>query len=112
MSIVFEMSARIRARYAPMNITHIPGFPNKIPNVDWLMYLPSFKDEDCLMKMFMAYLEDNSRLWYEGLPVSSICSLKYFHIIFFNNYKQRHPILLLIESFLWKIWGSFSNHGY
>ena len=78
MSIVFELDAGTRARYAPMNITHIPGFPNKIPKVNWLKYFPSFRDEkydeatmhlikfhrhihrlglnfpkDCLMKMFM-----------------------------------------------------------
>ena len=124
MSTAFELDARIRARYAPMNITHIPGFPNKIPKVDWLKYLPSFRDEkddsvvmhlikfhrhihrlglklpeDCLMKMFMASLEDDARLWYEGLPAASIYSLKDFHMIFCKNYKQHHPALLLIESF-------------
>ena len=33
------------ARYAPMNISHIPGFPNQIPHVDWQAYLPKFKDK-------------------------------------------------------------------
>ena len=75
-------TARMNARYAPMNWSHIPGFPNPMPEVDWLDDLPIFKDEkkdnaalhlvkfhmhvrslkahfpeDCLMKMFMTTLE-------------------------------------------------------
>jgi hypothetical protein len=136
MSFIFELDARIRERYAPMNKAHIPCFLNKIPKVDWLKYLPSFRDEkddnvaihlikfpryiqrldlkfieDCLMKMFMAYLDDNARLWYEELPTTSIYSLKYFHMIFYKNYKHHHTALLLIESFLWNNWGSFSING-
>ena len=124
MSFMLELDARTRARYAPMNITHIPGFPNKIPNVNWLSYLPSFRDdkdddvamhlinfhrhihrlslkfpEDCLMKMFMASLDDDARLWYEGLLAASIYSLKDFHMIFCKNYKQHYPALWLIEFF-------------
>ena len=30
-------------RYAPMNRAHIPGFPYRIPNIDWKTYLPRFK---------------------------------------------------------------------
>ena len=37
--------ARINARYAPMNRSHIPGFPNPMPKVEWLTDLPIFKDE-------------------------------------------------------------------
>ena len=33
------------ARYAPMNLTAIPGYPNKIPLVNWQTYLPRFNDE-------------------------------------------------------------------
>jgi hypothetical protein len=69
-------------RYAPMNRSHIPGFPNRLPRIDWQTYLPKFKDqegddvalhlvkfhmhvhrlqiqfsEDCLMNMFMETLE-------------------------------------------------------
>ena len=58
--------------------------------------------KDCLMKMFMEYLDDNARLWYEGLPTSRIYSLKYFYIIFFNNYKHHHLVLLLIDFFCGK----------
>ena len=72
-------------RYAPMSRDHIPGFPNKIPKVDWQRNFPTFKDddrkdvalhlvifhihirklkvdfpEDCLMKIFMASLEDEA----------------------------------------------------
>jgi hypothetical protein len=82
----------ISARYAPMNRSHIPGFPNYIPHINWKNYLPKFKDgkgnvvilhlirfhmhicklgvefhEDCLMKIFMATLEGKEILWYEGL---------------------------------------------
>ena len=124
MSIILELDARTRARYAPMSRAHILVFPNKIPIVNWLAYLPRFRDdkdddvamhlikfhrhihrlglkfpEDCLMKMFMASLEDDARLWYEGLPAASIYSLKDFHIIFCKNYKQYYPALWLIESF-------------
>ena len=81
MSIILELDARTRARYAPMSRDHIPGFPNRIPKVNWLTYFPSFRDdkdddvamhlinfhrhihrlglkfpEDCLMKMFMESL--------------------------------------------------------
>ena len=65
-----------------MNHSHIHGFPNHIPHIDWQKYFPKFKDgkendvalhlirfhmhicnlgvefhKDCLMKMFMATLE-------------------------------------------------------
>jgi len=29
-----------------MSRDHIPGFPNKIPKVDWQRNLPMFKDDD------------------------------------------------------------------
>jgi len=43
------------------------------------------------MKMFMATLEDKSRIWYEGLPFGSLCSLKDFHRIFFGHHGKSHP---------------------
>jgi hypothetical protein len=71
------------ARYAPINLSHIPRFPNHIPQIDWKKYLPKLKygkgndaslhlirfhmhicklevkfHEDCLMKMFMDTLEE------------------------------------------------------
>ena len=70
------------ARYAPMNHSHILGFPNRMPCIDWQTYFPKFKNEEgndatphlikihmhihklgvkfkeyFLMKMFMATLE-------------------------------------------------------
>jgi hypothetical protein len=91
------------ARYAPMNRSHIPGFPNRMPCIDWKTYLPKFKDEEgdddalhlikfhmhsrklkvkwheyCLMKMFMATLHGNARSWYENLPSASLYSLQGF----------------------------------
>lgn len=114
---------RLAARYAPMNQAHIPGFPNPIPKVDWLTHLPKFKDqegeyaafhlikfhmhisrlkvqflEDCLMKMFMATLEEKARTWYEKLPHASIYSLQDFYAVFCENYKRDHPSLALVES--------------
>jgi hypothetical protein len=44
--------------------------------------------EDCLMKMFMATLEDKARSWYEGFPSASLCSLKYFHAVFYEHFKE------------------------
>ena len=32
-------------RYTPMNLATIPGYPNKIPLVNWKTYLPRFNDE-------------------------------------------------------------------
>jgi len=37
--------ARMNSRYAPINWSHIPGFRNPMPKVDWLDDLPIFKDE-------------------------------------------------------------------
>ena len=105
-----------------MRRSHIPGFPNRIPKVDWLTYLPRLRDEegddaalhlikfhmhvrklktsfpkDCLMKMFMATLEGQARSWYENLPPACIYSLKDFHSVFFEKYRKTYPSLLLIR---------------
>lgn len=37
--------ARINARYAPVDRSHIPGFPNPMPRGNWLTYLPILTDE-------------------------------------------------------------------
>ena len=91
----------VARRYAPMNRAHIPGFPNRIPRIYWITYLPRFKDqkgddatihlfrfhkhiyklgvelhENSLMKIFMISSEGNARSWYEGLPIESLYSLK------------------------------------
>ena len=104
-----------------MNCAHIPSFPNRIPNIDWIKYLQRFKDQrngdvgihlfrfhkhihklgvelhkDSLMKMFMVSLEENERSWYEGLPSGSLSSLKYFHKVFHENFKGQYPSLLSI----------------
>ena len=95
-----------------MNRAHIPGFPNRIPNIDWQAYLPKFQDkrgndasvhlirfhihvyrlkidvpEDYLMKMFMVTLEEEARLWYEGMPPIGLYSLKDFYLAFCKNIK-------------------------
>lgn len=98
----------ITRRYAPLNRAHIHGFQNRMPSIDWLSNLPVFRreegdhatlhlikfhmhvrklkvhwHEDCLMKLFMASLEDKARTWYEWLPAASIFSLRDFHIVLF-----------------------------
>ena len=80
-----------------MSRDHIPGFPNKIPKVDWQRNFPTFKDddrkdvalhlvrfhihirklkvdfpEDCLMKIFMA-------LW----KVKPALGMKVCHLLVF-----------------------------
>ena len=115
-------TARMNARYAPMNWSHIPGFPNPMPKVDWLDDLPIFKDEnkdnaalhlvrfhmhvrslkvhfpeDCLMKMFMTTLEGKAWSWYKSLENGSIYSLANFHDEFYEMYKECHPSLLLVK---------------
>jgi len=37
--------ARMNARYAPINQSHIIGFPNPMPKVEWPDDPPIFKDE-------------------------------------------------------------------
>jgi len=109
-------------RYAPLDRSKIPGFPNPLPKFDWSKNLPLFKDEtrddaalhllkfhmhirkfkvkfheDCLMKIFTVTLEEKARSWYENLPASSICSLKHFHAAFHDKYKGSYSSLLLIQ---------------
>ena len=82
-----------------MNLAAIPGYPNKIPLVNWLTYLPRFKDEKgddasihlfifhkhihkmgvgwneySLMKLFMFSLEGYASSWYEGFLARSLSS--------------------------------------
>ena len=96
-------------RYAPMNHSHIPSFPNQIHCIYWKTYLPKFKykegddatlhlikfhmhshklkvewHEYCLMNMFMDTLEGNERSWYEILPTSILYSLEDFHSAFYE----------------------------
>ena len=114
----------IAVRYAPINSAHLPSFPNLIPNIHWQTYLPRFKDkrgddsslhlarfhkhiynlgielhEDSLMKIFMVSLEGNARSWYEVLPTESIYSLRDFHLVFHEHFKDKYPSLLLIQDY-------------
>ena len=113
---------RIARRYAPLSRDHIPGFPNKIPKVDWSRNLPIFNDdgkkdaalhlvrfhmhirklkvdfpEDCLMKIFLATLEGEAQSWYESLPPACIYCLKDFHAMFIERYKDSYPSLNLVQ---------------
>ena len=112
----------ISARYVPINHAHIPSFLNRIPNVDWQTYLPKFKNqknddaslhlvrfhmhvcklgmelnEDSLMKMFMVSFEGNVWSWYERFASGSLYSLRYFHTVFHEHFKDKYPSLLLIQ---------------
>jgi hypothetical protein len=112
----------IYERYAPMNRSHIHGFPNRIPQINWQKYLPKFEDgkgsdaalnlirfhmhicksgiefhEDCLMKICMDTLEGKAILWYEGLKTCILYSLKDFHITFFKHYGESNPSFLVFE---------------
>ena len=99
-----------------MNRAHIPGFSNQIPNLDWKTCLPKVKyqkndddslhlvifhkhiyklavelHEDSLMKMCMVSLEGNARSWDEGFPAESLYSLKDFHSLFHEHFKDQYP---------------------
>ena len=114
----------IKRKYAPISRDHIPGFPHKLPKVNWDKNIPIFQNEniddpllhlikshihssilkgdwheDCLMKIFMATLEGKSREWYEALKPASLFSLKYFHKVFYEHYKEDFPYLSLAEKF-------------
>lgn len=113
---------QIARRYAPLSRDHIPGFPNKIPKVDWSRNLPTFNDdgkkdaalhlvrfhmhirklkvnfpEDFLMKIFLATLEGKAQSWYESLPPACIYCLKDFHAMFIERYKDSYPSLNLVQ---------------
>ena len=45
----------------------------------------------------MISLEGNARSWYEGLPTESLYSLKYFHSVFHEHFKDQYPSLLLVQ---------------
>ena len=103
-----------------MSRDHIPGFPHKMPQVNWDDNLPVFQGEkfddpllhlikfhihvwrlkvewheDCLMKMFMLTLEGKARGWYEWLRTGSLFSLRDLHMKFYDHYKENSPYLLL-----------------
>ena len=107
-----------------MNRDHIPGFPHKMPQIVWDTNLPMFQDENFddpllhlikfhihtwrlkvewhehyLMKMFMVTLEGKAREWYEGLDPGTLFSLKDFHKVFYENYKENCLSLSLVENF-------------
>jgi len=95
--MVTSLAEARSTRYDPMNRVHIPGFPNRMPFIDWKTYLPRFIDgkgddaslplvkfimhvrklnvqfhEDFLMNMFMVTLEGKAKQWYENLPFASL----------------------------------------
>ena len=93
-----------------------------MPQVYWKTYLPKFRDgnsddatlhlirfhmhvrklrinfhEDCSMKMCMITLEERAWFWYEILSPACIYSLKDFHSLFFEKYRETYPSFLLIS---------------
>ena len=109
-------------RFAPLNFSNVPGFPNTVPIIDeWEGVLPLFQEkeednpahhvikfhqymdqlgihhEDVLMKMFMYSLDGSARKWYRNLPPSSISSLKDFHDTFNSYYKRIYPDECIFE---------------
>lgn len=50
------------------------------------------------MNIFMETLKEKEISWYEGLPLASLYSLKYFHENFYENYRKSYPSLLLVEN--------------
>ena len=46
----------------------------------------------------METLEGKAREWYEGLNLGSLFSLKYFHKVFYEQYKEYYPSLSFIEN--------------
>ena len=105
-----------------MNRVHIPGLPNRIPNIYLQAYLSIFKDqkgddaslhlfrfhkhihklgvelyENYLIKMFMVSLEGKERSWYDGFPTGSLSSFKYFHTIFHEHFERHYPSMLLLQ---------------
>ena len=85
-----------------MSKYHIPGFPHKLPKVNWGKNLPMFQDEniddpllhlikfnihssrlkgnwheDCLMKIFMETLEGKTREWYEAQTYKFVFSKRF-----------------------------------
>ena len=106
-----------------MSRDHIPGFPHRMPEINWMKNLPIFRDEkvddpllhlinfhihiwrlkvewhkDCLMKMFMETLEGKARNWYEWLEPRILFSLKDFHKVFHKHYIGYFPSLSLAEN--------------
>ena len=106
-----------------MNRYHITRFPHKMHQVNWQRNLPIFQDENVddallhlikfhihswklkvewhenfLTKTFIETLEGKVREWYEGLSLDSLFSLKYFHKVFYEHYKEYSPSLSLAKN--------------
>jgi hypothetical protein len=108
------MEAILARRFAPLNFSIVPGFPNIVPSfLECTDFLPIFsgKEEDylahhlvkfhqcidqmdvyheyVLMKMFVYLLDGDARKWYQSLSISSIFFFKEFHAAF-NKYCKRY----------------------
>ena len=53
--------------------------------------------EYCMIKTFMATLEEQARSCYDGFPPGCIYSLVDFHMMFYENFKEEHPYLMLVK---------------
>ena len=117
-----SMEAIMATRFAPFNFSVCSDFPNDVPTMDeWGYFLPrligddhdhpaqhliefhqymdqlDIHHEDVLLKMFMYSLEGIARRWYWSLPISSISSIKYFHVVFYVYCKRIYSVDLLLE---------------
>jgi hypothetical protein len=116
------MEALLARRFAPLNFLVVPSFPNPTPSFSGCPdFLPIFSGndednpaqhlikfhqcidqldvyhEDDIMKMFVYSLEGDARQWYQSLPISSISSLKDFHVAFHSYCKRIYPVERLFE---------------
>jgi hypothetical protein len=101
------MEAILARRFAPLNFSTIPGFPNPVLSfLECPDFLPIFHGnemdspsqhlidfhhyidrlnifhEDALMKMFVYSLDGDARRWYRSLSIVNISSLQEFHAAF------------------------------
>jgi hypothetical protein len=117
-----SFTARIAARFPPLDCTNVYGFPNVALDIKiWEYVLPKFggyvddnlaqqlfefhkimddldvHHKDVIMKLFMFSLERDARLRYKSLPHSSIPSLKYLHIVFYQHCKKIYSAKLIFQ---------------
>jgi hypothetical protein len=116
------MEAILTQRFAPLNFSATPGFPNPVLSfLECTDFLPIFHGdegdnpaqhlidfhqcidrlnichEDALMKIFVYSLNGDARRWYRLLPVASISSLQEFHAAFNKHFSRYYSSDILLE---------------
>lgn len=112
-------------KFDPFDFTGITGNPHDLPAFyEWNKYLPKFNrmeyedpyqhlqefhecmeqqgiiHEDVKMKLFLFSLDLEARLWFRYLPLSTISSLKDFHLVFNSSCITYYPHKFLFEGFV------------